>query len=138
KRTRRRDDGIAGLITAADAELGAELACEIVGGDDNARFDQHLLHGLVELGNQSADFFNLVRCIDNEQRVGTVVGGNATAGRQKSAIALSATTAATAASLVRRQQRSNIFRLAVADRDVDRDGLLNLLQLLAGLGDGLF
>ena len=55
------------------AEPNAELAAELVVGDDDAAFDDDLPHGDVDLANQPADFFEPAAGILHEQDIGSRV-----------------------------------------------------------------
>ncbi len=139
---RRRDHvAVVGLVAAADAELDAELACERVARDDDARFDQHLLHRAIEDRDELADFLDLRRDVADQQNVRAVVEGDAAATRRGSRAAagrpLAPPPAWFACSFLG-QQRRDVLRLAVADRDVVGDERLLVLDLEARIGDRFF
>src|SRR5581483_10853401 len=113
---RGRYDRVAALIAAADAEPSTELAREIVRGNDDARFDEHLLHGLVEFRHEVADLGDAFRRVDDEQGVRALVVGHATALGQEATRSLRDLRSARALRLLRLlgQQIGDVPGLAVA------------------------
>ena len=79
----------------AAAEFDAQRFSERIGGFHNARFNQHLPHWHVDLGNQLLHLFELARNVSHEQLVGPGFKDDASASAQDSAGSGSCTTTRT-------------------------------------------
>src|SRR5690606_17016421 len=118
----------------------AQLLGKGLGGDDDARLDQHLVDRAVEHRDQFLDLDDLARRVVEQQGVGARVEADAAARRQEAAgLLLVAATAAAAATALRLlavlgQQRGDLLGVAVVDRDVFGDQLFALFQRDARVG----
>ncbi len=133
--------GVGAVVVAAapaDAELRTQIAGESIGRDDDAPFDQHLIHRSIDDADQLAHLRDLLRNVADHQRIRALVGNDAATRRQEAVfLLLPVTGAATRTAVADALRLGDRFEdrrgIVVVDLDVVGAQILAILDRDAGI-----